>query len=143
MTHDVVGWCKDWGKTLGSKNDVRDLLNFNASCGKFDTLHFDELLLSIAHKASAKKRQKNYISWHWRMMQTLKKNWFFFLKNDMRNLVNFNAHFDGICTLMQYFCRIYVMFELKRYREVVSWKMIYGFKNDIRSLVNFYASSWK
>ena len=80
MTHDNVGWCKDWGKTLGSKNDMRDLLNFNASCGKFDTLHFDELLLSIAHKASAKKRQKNYISPHWRMMQTLKKNWFFFFE---------------------------------------------------------------
>ena len=44
MTHDVVEWCKDLGKTLGSTNDIRDLLNFNASCGKFDTSQFDELL---------------------------------------------------------------------------------------------------
>ena len=50
----------------------------------------------------------------------------FCLKNDMRNLVNFNPssgksenlHFDGLL------CRKYVMFELRKYRGVVSWKMI-------------------
>ena len=34
--------------TLGSKNDMRNLVNFNAR-----TLHFDVLLLSIAYKVSA------------------------------------------------------------------------------------------
>ena len=44
------------------------------------------------------------------------------LKNDMNNLVNFNLsrrksenlHFDG------YFCQMYVMFGLKKWRQVVS-----------------------
>ena len=41
--------------TLGSKNDMRNLVNFNASSGKSENLHFDVLLLPIAYKVSAKK----------------------------------------------------------------------------------------
>ena len=48
--------------TVGSKNDMRSLLNFNASGGKSENLHFDVLLLSIAYKVSAIKVQKNYLS---------------------------------------------------------------------------------
>ena len=40
--------------TLGSKNDMKNLMNFNASSGKSENLHFDVLLLSIAYKVSAK-----------------------------------------------------------------------------------------
>ena len=31
---------------LGSKNDMRNLVNFNANSGKSENLHFDVLLLS-------------------------------------------------------------------------------------------------
>ena len=42
--------------TLGLKNDMRSLVNFNASSDKSQNLLFDVvLLLSIAYKASAKK----------------------------------------------------------------------------------------
>ena len=34
--------------TLGSKNDMMNLVNFNASSSKSENLHFDMLLLSIA-----------------------------------------------------------------------------------------------
>ena len=54
--------------TLGSKNDIRTLVNFNASSGKSENLHFNVLLLSIAYKVSATKVQKNYTN------MTLKKN---------------------------------------------------------------------
>ena len=89
---------------FGCKNDMRNLVNFNASTGKSENLQFDVLLLSIANKVSAKKVQKNYLSQHWKMIQTLKKKRTFSLKNEMRNLVNFNAnsgisenlHFDGL-----------------------------------------------
>ena len=46
---------------LGSKNDMRNLMNFDASSGKYENLLFDVLLLSIAYKVSAKKEQKNYL----------------------------------------------------------------------------------
>ena len=36
--------------TLGSKNDIRNLVNFNASSSKSKNLHFDNLLFSIAYK---------------------------------------------------------------------------------------------
>ena len=45
--------------TLGSKNDMRNLVNFNLSSGKSENLHFNVLLLSIAYKVSAKIVQKN------------------------------------------------------------------------------------
>ena len=44
--------------TLGSKNDMRRLLNFNGSSGKSEKLHFDVLLLRITYKVSAKKVKK-------------------------------------------------------------------------------------
>ena len=77
--------------TLGSKNDMRNLMNFNASSGKSENLHFDVLLLSIVYKVSVKN-------------PNLEEKLIFCLKNDMRNLVNFNPnsgksknlHFDGL-----------------------------------------------
>ena len=39
--------------TLGSKNDLRNLVSFNASNGKSGSLHFDVLVISIAYKVSA------------------------------------------------------------------------------------------
>ena len=48
--------------TLGSKNDMRNLVNFNASSGKSENLHFDMLLLSIAYIVSAKKVHQSYLS---------------------------------------------------------------------------------
>ena len=39
--------------TLGSKNGMRNLVNFNASSGKSGNLHFDVLLLPIAHEVLA------------------------------------------------------------------------------------------
>ena len=44
--------------TLGFKNDMWNLVNFNANSGKSENLHFDVLLLSVAYKVSAKNIQK-------------------------------------------------------------------------------------
>ena len=46
----------------GSKNDMRNLVNFNSSNGKSENLPSDLLLLSKAHKVSAKNVQKNHLS---------------------------------------------------------------------------------
>ena len=49
--------------TYSSKNDKKNLVNFNAnSSGKSENLHFDVLLLSIAHNVSTKRVQENYLS---------------------------------------------------------------------------------
>ena len=48
--------------TLGSKNNMGNLGNFNASSSKSENLHPDGFLLSIVYKVSAKKVQKSYLS---------------------------------------------------------------------------------
>ena len=57
------------------KNDLKNLINFRGSSGKSENLHLDGFLLFVACKVSAKKVQKSYLSWYWRVIQTLKKKW--------------------------------------------------------------------
>ena len=61
--------------TCGLKNDIRNWVNFHASSQKSTNLHFDWILLSKAYKYWDEKVQKTYVSWHWRVMPSLKKNW--------------------------------------------------------------------
>ena len=101
--------------TPDSKNDMTNLVNFNSS-DKSGNLHFDMLLLSIAYKVSGKKVQKNYFSWHWKEIQTSKKNWLFVWKITWGIWWTLTRAAESlkICTLMGYFCRNYVVFELKK-----------------------------
>ena len=47
---------------LCSKNDMRNLMNFNATSGKPENLHFDVQYFSIAYKVSAaEKVENNYL----------------------------------------------------------------------------------
>ena len=63
MSHDTEEWLKVRKKTeFGSKNDMKNLVKFNASSAKSENLHFDVLFLSIAYKVSTKKVHKNYLS---------------------------------------------------------------------------------
>ena len=70
MFHDTLECPKFEEKlALGSKNNwllapnsMRNLVSFNVTSGKSESLHFDVLLWSIAYKVSAKKVQKNYLS---------------------------------------------------------------------------------
>ena len=65
--------------TLGSKNDTRNLVNFDASSGKTENLHLDAmLLLSIVYNVSAKEVLKNYLSWHWKRPKLWRKTDFLF-----------------------------------------------------------------
>ena len=91
---------------------------------------------SLKCKVPAKKVQKNDLSWQWKKIQT-KITWriWWSLTRAVESL--------KIFTLIGYFCRKKIQFELKRYRGVVSWKMTYSFKNDISNLVNFHTSNWK
>ena len=50
------------------------LANFHASSWKSGNLHFDGLLLSKAYKYLNEKVKKSYVSWYWRVMQSLKKS---------------------------------------------------------------------
>ena len=125
--------------TLSLKNDVKNLVNFNASSGKSEKLHVNVLLLPKACKVSAKKVQKNYLSWYWKKIQTLKKKRLFVWKMTWGIWWILIRAVDSlkICTLMGYFRRKYVMLGLKRCGGVVLLENV-----DISYLVNFQASGF-
>ena len=78
---------------LGSKNDMKNLVNFNGNSGKSENLPFDGLLLSIAYKLLVKKVQNRYLSWHKEWMKSdpnFEEKLIFCLKKDMMSLVDFN-----------------------------------------------------
>ena len=52
-----------------------NLVKFYVSSPKPENLHFDGILLSKSYKVSAKKEQKSYFSWRWRVIQSLKNKW--------------------------------------------------------------------
>ena len=60
--------------TFVLKSNIRNLVNFHVSRWKSENLHFDWIFLSKAYKDLDEKTQKSYVSWHWRVMQNLKKN---------------------------------------------------------------------
>ena len=47
--------------TCGSKNDIRNLVNFHASSRTSENLHFDLILLSKAYKYLDEKVQNSYV----------------------------------------------------------------------------------
>ena len=106
--------------TLDFKNNIRSLVNFNASSGKSGNLDFDVLLLSKVYYVWAKKVQRSCVI-------TLKNDAKFeekltyLLKNGMRNLGNFDPTLESlkICTLMPSFWPNRITFELKNYRGVM------------------------
>ena len=42
---------------------------------KAKKLYIDRLFLSKAYNVSARKFERNYVPWHWRVIQNLKENW--------------------------------------------------------------------
>ena len=75
---------------LGFNNDMTNMVKFNVSIGKSEKLHFDVLLLSIPHKISAKNVQKSSLM-TLKSGPNFKEKLTFCLKNDIRNLMNFNS----------------------------------------------------
>ena len=105
--------------TRGLKNDVRNLVSFHASSWKSENLHFDGFLLSKAYKDLDEKVQKSYVSWHWRVMQSLRKNWILVPKMiwGIWWILMWAVSSLKICTLM---CCFSLKCQLKKYRRIIS-----------------------
>ena len=125
---------KNW---LATWKMTRNLVNFHAGSQKSGNLHFNGLLLSNAYKVLDEKVQESYVSWHWRMTQSFKKNWI--LVPEMTWGISWILMWEvasrQICTLICYFCWKYITFEPKqKYREVkchntAEWCKIWGGTN--------------
>ena len=128
--------------------------NFDCSGQISPNLYFDRLLLLKVYKISAKKVQRSYVSWDWRVVQNSKKNWFFVSKMTriwlilIRTLKSLkNLHFDW-----SLLCKVYNVWPKKVQRSYVSWhwwvmqnfkKVDLWFENDMKNLANFHQNTWK
>ena len=80
MHHSSVSWeitllCFfSWNFILFWQKEPIKVPNYRLSIST--NLRFYKLLLLKVYKISAKKVQSSYVSWDWRMMKNLKKNWF-------------------------------------------------------------------
>ena len=85
-------------------------------------VHFSGLLLNKVYILfDLKKVQRSYLSWHWRMMENLKKNWLVVWKMTwgIRQFFTRSLENVKIGTFMGSFCPKLKMFELKIYRGVI------------------------
>ena len=84
-------------------------------------LHFDWLLLCKVFNVWPKKVQRSYLSWHWKVMQNLKRNWFLVWKMTWWSWQIFTRALENvkIGTLMGHFCPKKNVYELKTYRGVM------------------------
>ena len=103
--------------TKGAHQSAK-LQTFDCSRKISPNLYFDRLLK--VYKISAKEVLRNYISWPWRLMQHLKKNWsvlskmtriWWNLTQALKSLKNLLLH----CS----YCAKYLMFDLKKHRLVI------------------------
>ena len=74
MSHDTEEWWKVWRKNIVSKM-TRSWWKLILALKRLKNLHFDWSLLCEVQNVWPKNVQSRYISWHWRVMQSLKKNW--------------------------------------------------------------------
>ena len=72
LSHDTEKWCKIWRKTDMLLRRIWWILTWALKSLK--NLHFDWFLLCKVFNVWPKKLHRSYLSWHWRVMQNLKKN---------------------------------------------------------------------
>ena len=112
---------------------------------------FDGILLSKVENLWAQNLQGKFVSWQWRMIQNLKRNWLVsskltwgiwrILTRALENLKN--LHFNGL--LLN---KVYNVWAKKSVGELClmalnidatfEGKLTCGFKNDMKNLANFY-----
>ena len=76
MSHDTERWLMAWKLT-------RNLVDSHASSWKAEKLHLISFFCLKNIKFSMKKNRRD-LSRHWRVMQSLKKNWFLVSKMTLR-----------------------------------------------------------
>ena len=103
----IVAWKMTWG-ILQIFNSTRKCQNWN----------FDKVLLS-----KVENLQWSYLSWQWRMMQKLKRNWLFVLKltstsqNLTQALEKSKKNFFNWLPLT----KVYIVWATKVQRSYLSW----------------------
>ena len=122
----LKGEAKFKGKPkCGLKNDIRNLVNFHASSKKSKNLHFDGLLLSKAFTVLDEKVQKSYVSWRWRVIQSLTKSWVLVPKMtwEIEWILMWAVASLKICNLMLILSKVHCLWAKKSTEELCVIKL--------------------
>ena len=90
------------------------------------------------------------MSWQWRMIQNLKRNWLVVSKLTwgIWQILTQHLKVSNIFTLMCSFWAKYILFELKKYSQIIYYDTEEGYKvwkkkltceNDMRNLADFHS----
>ena len=116
--NSLVAWKMSKGIWLIFMRANLDSNNFHRISAN---LYFDGLLLSKTYKVLDEKGQ-SYVSWHWRVMQSLNKNWNLVPKVSweiwwilLRPLASLK-----ICTLMCYICQQRIKFQVEKVQKTIA-----------------------
>ena len=151
MHHSSVSWeitllyFFSWNFILFWRREPIRVPNFRLSVSP--NLYLDRLLLFKVYKISAKKVQRSCVSWHWRVMQNLKKNWFVVSKMRRISWILTRAleslkslHFDWFLL-----CKIYNSWLKKMQRSCLTWhwRVMQNLKKDWHMICKTTWEIWK
>ena len=151
-------WCNIWRKTdLCFQKQHEELSKMSPEhFRKSKHWDFDGILLSKEENVWAWNLRGSFVSWQWRMIQNLKRNWLVSLKLTwgiwwiltwaLENLKN--LHFNGM--LLNKLYNVWAKNSIKELCLMAvntdgkfEGKMTCVFKNDMRNLANFHQSTFK
>ena len=117
-----------------------------------ENFRFNGLFLNKEYIVWAKKVQLSYVSWQWRMIQKLKRDWLFVLKLTWGTSQILTQAFESLkfWVLIGSLWPKYILFELQKYRGVIFhdteelctfWRKT-DLWFEIDNLANFHQSTW-
>ena len=142
-------------QTCCLENDMRNLANFHQSTRKCQNWNFDGILLPKVENVWPWNLQRSYVSWQWRMIKKLKRNWLVVLKltwGTSQILTQALKSVNNLCFNWLLVTKVYIVWSAKVQRSYLSWhwrdmpifrkNWLCGLKKDFRNLANFHQSTW-
>ena len=106
------------------ENDMRNLANFHQSTWKCQNWNFDGIRLSKVENVWGQNLQRSYVSWQWRMIQKLKRNWLVVLKltwGSLQILTRALESLKNLCFNWPLVTKVYIVWATKVQRSYIWW----------------------
>ena len=123
------------------ENDMRNFANFHQSTWKCQNWNFDGILLSKVENIWASNLQRSCVSWQWRMVQKLKRNWLAVLKltwGTSQILTRALESLKNLCFNWLLVTKVYIVWATKVQRSYLSWHW-----RDMQILKKNWLVVWK
>ena len=106
------------------ENDMRNLANFHQSTQKCQNWNFDGIILPKVENLWPYNLQSSYVSWQWRMIQKLKRNWLVVLKltwGTSQILTRALERLKNLCFNWLLVTKVYIAWATEIQRSYLSW----------------------